>query len=199
MTATKAARPTAWLLARLLALLVLALAPAALARADDLGPAIGAAAPDIGARPDQNGKPHRLPDLMGKNGLVLFFFRSADWCPYCQAQLIDINTGVAEIEKRGYHIAGLSYDTPEILQTFTLKRHLTYTLLSDPKSEIINRYNLRDPQYPPGSRAYGVPRPIIFVLDTQGVIKAKLYEESFKNRPPVGAVISRLDELAGKS
>jgi len=196
MTATKAARPTAWLLARLLALLVLALAPAALARADDLGPAI---APDIGARPDQNGKPHRLPDLMGKNGLVLFFFRSADWCPYCQAQLIDINTGVAEIEKRGYHIAGLSYDTPEILQTFTLKRHLTYTLLSDPKSEIIDRYNLRDPQYPPGSRAYGVPRPIIFVLDTQGVIKAKLYEESFKNRPPVGAVISRLDELAGKS
>jgi peroxiredoxin len=199
MTATKAARPTAWLLARLLALLVLALAPAALARADDLGPAIGAAAPDIGARPDQNGKPHRLPDLMGKNGLVLFFFRSADWCPYCQAQLIDINTGVAEIEKRGYHLAGLSYDTPEILQTFTLKRHLTYTLLSDPKSEIIDRYNLRDPQYPPGSRAYGVPRPIIFVLDTQGVIKAKLYEESFKNRPPVGAVISRLDELAGKS
>jgi len=199
MTATKAARPTAWLLARLLALLVLALAPAALARADDLGPAIGAAAPDIGARPDQNGKPHRLPDLMGKNGLVLFFFRSADWCPYCQAQLIDINTGVAEIEKRGYHIAGLSYDTPEILQTFTLKRHLTYTLLSDPKSEIIDRYNLRDPQYPPGSRAYGVPRPIIFVLDTQGVIKAKLYEESFKNRPPVGAVISRLDEFAGKS
>ena len=209
MTATKAARPTAWLSAgllaglsarlsaSLLALLVLALAPAAWA--DDLGPAIGAAAPDIGARPDQNGKPHRLPDLMGKNGLVLFFFRSADWCPYCQAQLIDINTGVAEIEKRGYHLAGLSYDTPEILQTFTLKRHLTYTLLSDPKSEIIDRYNLRDPQYPPGSRASGVPRPIIFVLDAQGVIKAKLYEESFKNRPPVGAVISRLDELAGKS
>src|SRR6516225_12363820 len=199
MTATKAARPTAWLLARLLALLVLALAPAALARADDLGPAIGAAAPDIGARPDQNGKPHRLPDLMGKNGLVLFFFRSADWCPYCQAQLIDINTGVAEIEKRGYHIAGLSYDTPEILQVFTLKRHLTYTLLSDPKSEIIDRYNLRDPQYPPGSRAYGVPRPIIFVLDPQAVIKAKLYEESYRNRPPVTAVISKLDELGGRS
>ena len=211
MTVTKAVRPTAGLLAafsarlsarllaRLLALLVLALAPAAVAWADDLGPAIGTTAPDIGTRPDQTGKPHRLPDLMGKNGLVLFFFRSADWCPYCQAQLIDINTGVAEIEKRGYHIAGLSYDTPEILQTFTLKRHLTYTLLSDPRSEIIDRYNLRDPQYPPGSRAYGVPRPIIFVLDPQGVIKAKLYEESFKSRPPIGAVISRLDELAGKS
>jgi peroxiredoxin len=136
---------------------------------------------------------------MGKNGLVLFFFRSADWCPYCQAQLIDINGGIADIEKRGYHVAGLSYDSPEILQAFTVKRYLTYTLLSDPKSEIIDLYKLRDPQYPPGSRAYGVPRPIIFVLDAQRIIKAKLYEESFKNRPPVTAVISKLDELGGRS
>jgi peroxiredoxin len=186
--------------ASILALLVLVTAPPAVtAWAEDLGPAIGTTAPDIGTRLDQIGKPHRLPDLMGPNGLVLFFFRSADWCPYCQAQLIDMNGGIAEIEKRGYRVAGLSYDTPEILQAFTVKRHLTYTLLSDPKSEVIDRYNLRDPQYPPGSRAYGVPRPIIFILDLQAIIKAKLYEESFKNRPPVTAVISKLDELGGRS
>jgi peroxiredoxin len=167
--------------------------------AEDLGPRVGTTAPDIGTRLDQLGKPHRLPDLMGRNGLVLFFFRSADWCPYCQAQLIDINGGVKEIEKRGYHVVGLSYDSPEILEAFTAKRHLTYTLLSDPRSEVIDGYNLRDPQYPPGSRAYGVPRPIIFVLDPRAVIKAKLYEESFKNRPPVTSVISKLDELGGPS
>src|SRR6516162_5518758 len=167
--------------------------------AEHLGPAIGTTAPDIGTRLDQLGKPHRLPDLMGRNGLVLFFFRSADWCPYCQAQLIDVNGGVAEIEKRGYRVAGLSYDSPEILQAFTVKRHLTYTLLSDPKSEVIDRYKMRDPQYRPGSRAYGVPRPIIFILDPSAVIKAKLYEESFKNRPPVTAVIFKLDELGRPS
>jgi peroxiredoxin len=196
MTRFQAAPRVAWTLA----LLALAGAPLAVsALAEDLGPAIGTTAPDIGTRLDQIGKPHRLPDLMGRNGLVLFFFRSAEWCSYCQAQLIDVNRGVAEIEKRGYHVAGLSYDSAEILQGFTVKRHLTYTLLSDPKSEVINRYNLRDPQYPPGSRAYGVPRPIIFILDPQAAIKAKLYEESFKNRPPVTAVISKLDELAGGS
>jgi peroxiredoxin len=167
--------------------------------AEDLGPPVGAKAPDIGTRLDQTGKPRQLTDLMGKDGLVLFFFRSADWCPYCQAQLIDINGGVADIEKRGYHVAGLSYDSPEILQAFTVKRHLTYTLLSDPKSEIIDLYKLRDPQYPPGSRAYGVPRPIIFILDAKATIKAKLYEESFKNRPPVTEVISKLGELGGRS
>src|SRR5690349_24958353 len=167
--------------------------------AEDLGPAIGTKAPDIGTRLDQSSKPHELSDLMGQNGLVLFFYRSADWCPFCQAQLVEINTGVAEIEKRGYPVAGLSYDSPEILQATTVKRQLKYTLLSDPKSEIIDRYNLRDPQYPPGNRAYGVPRAIIFVLDAQGVIKAKFFEDNFKYRPRITTVISKLDELGGRS
>src|SRR5271169_7228341 len=167
--------------------------------ADDLGPPVGTKAPDIGTRLDQTGKPRTLADLMGKNGLVLLFFRSADWCPFCKAQLIDVNGGVAEIQKRGYGLAALSYDSPEILAAFTAKRNIAYTLLSDPKSEVIDRYKLRDPQYPPGNRAYGVPRPIIFVLDPDGIIKAKLYEESFKDRPPVTAVISKLDALGGHS
>jgi len=190
---------TAMRVASVLVLLVVVGGPLGFAWANDLGPAIGTTAPDIGTRLDQRGKPHQLSDLMGRNGLVLFFFRSAGWCPYCQAQLIDVNSGIAEIEKRGYHVAGLSYDDPEVLQAFTLKRDLTYTLLSDPKSEVIDRYNLRDPQYPPGNRAYGVPRPIIFILDPRDTIKAKLYEESFKNRPPITAVTSKLDELAGHS
>jgi peroxiredoxin len=167
--------------------------------ADDLGPPVGTKAPDIGTPLDQTEHPRSLADLTGRNGLVLLFFRSADWCPFCKAQLIDINGGVAEIEKRGYNVAGLSYDSPEILAAFTAKRDIAYTLLSDPKSEVIDRYKLRDPQYPPGSRAYGVPRPIIFILDTSGTIKAKLYEESYKDRPPVTSVISKLDELGGHS
>ena len=106
-------------LAYAFALLFLAGGPLSVsASAEDLGPPVGTKAPDIGTRLDQTGKP-RLADLMGKNGLVLMFFRSADWCPYCQAQLIDVNGGVAEIEKRGYHVAALSYDSPEILQAFT--------------------------------------------------------------------------------
>ena len=180
-------------------LLLLAGVLSVAASAEDLGPPVGTKAPDIGTRLDQTSKPRMLADLTGRNGLVLMFFRSAEWCPYCQAQLIDMNGGVAEIEKRGYRVAGLSYDSPEILQSFTIKRHIAYTLLSDPKSEVIDLYKLRDPHYPPGSKAYGVPRPVIFLVDASGIIKAKLYEESFKARPPVTAVISKLDELGPRS
>ena len=166
------------------------------ASAEDLGPPLGSVAPEIGTRLDQNGKSRTFADLVGQNGLILTFFRSADWCPFCQAQLIDLNGGLKEVEKRGYHIAALSYDSPEILQAFTVKRRIAYTFLSDPKSEVIDLYKLRDPQYRPGSRAYGVPRPITFILNHDRVIKSKLYEESYRDRPPVTAVISKLDELA---
>ena len=167
--------------------------------AEDLGPPVGLIAPDIGTRLDQSGVPRTLADVMGSKGLVLMFFRSSDWCPFCKAQLIDMNSGAAEIEKRGFRIAALSYDSPETLRAFADKREISFTFLSDPKSEVIDLYKLRDPQYPPGNRAYGVPRPIIFILDKNGIIRSKLYEESFKVRPPVSAVITALDALAAKS
>ena len=162
----------------------------------DLGPAMNAKAPDIGTPPDQTGTPRALASLMGEKGMVLFFFRSADWCPFCQAQMMDLNTAVAGIERRGYKMAGISYDSPAVLKTFIEKRNIGYTLLSDPKSVVIDRYKLRDPQYPPGNFAYGVPRPIIFILDKNGVIKAKLYEETYTKRPPATLVIETLDRLA---
>ena len=50
------------------------------AQNDDLktGPAIGARVPDFELG-DQHGKQWSLRDLMGPNGLLLVFTRSADW------------------------------------------------------------------------------------------------------------------------
>jgi len=167
-----------------------------MAAAPELSPPIGAKVPDIGTPPDQTGAPRSLSSLMGEKGMVLFFFRSADWCPFCQAQMMDLNTAVAAIERRGYKMAGISFDSPKILSTFIERRGIKYTLLSDPKSEIIDRYKLRDPQYAQGSFAYGVPRPIIFVLDRNGTIKAKLYEETYQKRPPAMLLVETLDKVA---
>jgi hypothetical protein len=43
-----------------------------------LGPQVGDAAPGF-TLPDQAGLEHTLKSLMGPRGLVLVFFRSADW------------------------------------------------------------------------------------------------------------------------
>ncbi len=42
------------------------------------GPEIGAKTPDF-ALPDQSGRTRSLASLAGKNGLLLYFVRSADW------------------------------------------------------------------------------------------------------------------------
>lgn len=48
------------------------------APAFDPGPAVGQPLPSFEAR-DQDGKLRTLESLKGPNGLVLVFFRSADW------------------------------------------------------------------------------------------------------------------------
>lgn len=45
---------------------------------DRLGPQVGDIVPDVAAV-DQFGRTQTLPSLMGANGLMLFFNRSADW------------------------------------------------------------------------------------------------------------------------
>lgn len=165
----------------------------------ELGPPIGAKAPDIGSLADQKGTARSLSSLMGEKGVVLFFVRSADWCPFCQAQMIDLNGAFETIERRGYKMASISYDNPQILSTFTERRGIKYTMLSDPGSKIIDLYKLRDPQYQPGSFAYGVPRPIIFIIDKSGTIKAKLYEETYQRRPPAALVVETLDKVAART
>ena len=51
---------------------------AAIFQSPDLGPAKGSKIPSFELR-DQNGQTRTLQSLMGPKGLMLVFFRSADW------------------------------------------------------------------------------------------------------------------------
>lgn len=50
----------------------------ALPNVQQLGPQVGSRVPDF-TLTDQRGQPRTLASLMGRNGLMLVFFRSADW------------------------------------------------------------------------------------------------------------------------
>jgi hypothetical protein len=59
--------------------IVLAVAVAALpAQEIKTGPAVGQTVPSFSAT-DQDGQTRTLPSIMGQNGAMLVFFRSADW------------------------------------------------------------------------------------------------------------------------
>lgn len=174
--------------------LLIAILPVSAWAGIDIGPPVGSTAPALHAL-DKSGKAVTLADVSGTSGLVLVFVRSAAWCPFCQKQMIDLKAAQGPLAQRGYALAALSYDAPEVLAAFAVKQGIGYALLSDEKSAIIDAYGIRDPQYPPTSRAYGVPKPGIFVIDSRGVIRAKLAEEGYKNRPPVESLIEALDGI----
>ena len=171
------------------------LPPAALSAAAPFGPRVGTKGPPIPPLADQDGRLRRVADLAGPSGLVLMFYRSVGWCPYCQAQIIAMQAGQAEFERRGYRVAGISYEAPAVNKAFTERRAITYPLLSDTGAKVIEAWGLRDPQYPEGHRAFGVPRPVIYVIDRQNTIRAALAESTYQNRPPVAEVTKAIDAL----
>ncbi len=175
-------------------LAALALLLPASASAFDVGPAVGAKVPAISAK-DVGGKGVTIKSLSDKNGVVLVFFRSAKWCPYCQKQLMELKDAQAPLAQRGYKLVALSYDDAEVLTKFTAQRQIPFQFLSDQGSVTIDAFKLRDPQYKEGSFAYGVPMPSIFVISPKGIVQAKLAEEGYKTRPPVAAVLGAVDSV----
>ncbi len=61
----------------------------------------------------------------------------------------------------------------ETLKKFVKKRDIKYTLLSDPKSKTIDAYRIRNKKVR-SPRQDGIPHPTTFVVDKDGIIRAKL-------------------------
>jgi peroxiredoxin len=159
------------------------------------GPSVGEAIPANFLTRDMTGAERRLDDLVGENGLVLVFNRSADWCSYCQGQMVELRSIQGDLEQRGYTLATISYDAPAILADFAAREDIGYTMLSDEGAAMIEAFDLRDPQYAEGSFAYGVPRPTIMVIGTDGIVQAKMVETDYRIRPEPADIVAAVDAL----
>ncbi len=168
-------------------------APALAQTAPDSASMVGKKAPLKLALKDAAGKPTTLAQQMGKKGLVLVLTRSAAWCPYCKAQLIGLRDIQSGLSQRGYALAGLSYDAPEVLAKFGAERAIGYTLLSDKGSRMIDALGMRDPQYAAGSFAHGVPRATILVIAPDGTVSARKIASDYKVRPSNADILAMVD------
>jgi len=154
-----------------------------------LGPQVGQTLPDFEAK-DQNGRSWTRDALKGPKGLVLVLFRSADWCPYCKGQLVELQRQVEALRAQGFGVAALSYDTQEILKDFATRRAITYPLLSDPDSKIIRAFGLiNEVDYPPGHQFHGIPYPGTFVADAKGVVTRKEFEQPYQERRTAASLL----------
>ncbi len=139
----------------------------------------GVKAPQI-ALADQAGKPQSFNTLTGSNGLLLLFFRSADWCPFCKGQLVDLERAQKLFAAKGINVAGVSYDSPQVLAEFSQRKSITYPLLSDSSSRLIDAFGVRNVEAT-GAQA-GIPVPGYYLISQQGIIEKRFFEDGYINR-----------------
>lgn len=153
------------------------------------GPAVGTQFPHDLAAPDQSGRQQDLKALMGEKGVVVFFVRSADWCPVCKGQLVDVNRHYGRFRDLGLNVVSVSVDPVETIAAFAAAQEVAYSMLADPTGDINLRLGIRDEQYPVGSAAFGVPQPILYVLDQVGTIRLRYMEPTYRTRPDLSVVL----------
>jgi len=161
----------------------------------DRGPAVGQMTPSNLAVINQDGEPTNFAALTGDKGLVLVFVRSLKWCPFCKKQVQELAPAVADIEARGYNLVALSYDSLKDIQRFVEDNEISFSVLSDRKSAVIDAFDIRNEQFGKAHFANGVPHPMIFVIGKDKIIQAKLAEEGYKARPPITVILETLDGL----
>jgi AhpC/TSA family/Disulphide bond corrector protein DsbC len=120
---------------------------------------------------------------------------------------VELEQNVAQFEKLGLKVAGLSYDTPAVLKNFADRKGIHFPLLADPDSKIITELGLLNEEVPKSSPFFGVPYPGVYILDAKGNVSAKYFEDDFRQRFTAADILvqrfgvvpeSRKTEIEGK-
>lgn len=139
--------------------------------------------------PDENGRPVRLDDHLGRGPLVLVFYRG-DWCPYCNAQLAGYLRHLDRLDRLGAGVLAISVDAVADAAALKSKLALPFPVLSDPGGEVIDRYAGTEERLRDG---VAIGRPATFVLDRHGSIAWSHVGADFADRPLVSEVLEQLE------
>lgn len=161
--------------------------PTAAAAAEVPGLKVGTPAPSFTLK-NSAGQEVALSAALKRGKVALVFVRSADWCPFCRKQLQQLQQNLGAIEAAGIQVIALSYDSPGTNAAAVAKLGLTFPLLSDEGSKIIDAYGIRNTEAK--GRSAGVPHPVLFILDQQGTIRAKLARDNYRDRPESAELIA---------
>jgi hypothetical protein len=107
---------------------------------------------------------------------------------------VELQGRLAEIRKAGMSVVAISYDPVATLADFSARRGITFPLLSDPGSETIKRYGILNTTVDAKNPLYGYPFPGTFIVDRQGVVTSRYFEEAYQERDTVSSILVRLGQ-----
>jgi peroxiredoxin Q/BCP len=96
-----------------------------------------------------------------------------------------------EFEARGVRVVAISSDPADVLKRHRERNGFTFPLLSDPKAEVIRRYDLLHEHAGPGHA--DIARPGEFLIDRTGTVRWVNLTESITTRARPDQVLTTLD------
>lgn len=153
-------------------------------------PSEGKKAPAFTAK-NTNGENTKLADLVGKNGLVLYFY-PRDSTPGCTTEACDFRDNLARLQKLGYKVVGISRDDTKSHQKFTEKQGLNFPLISDEDGTICEKYGVWQEKQFMGKKHMGIVRTT-FLLDSS--LKVLKVYEKVKVAGHVDAIMEDIKKL----
>ncbi|MCS6980072.1 MAG: peroxiredoxin [Flavobacteriales bacterium] len=119
-------------------------------------------APDF-TLPNQDGRPVRLGDYLGRQPVVLFFY-PGDFTPGCTREACAFRDVHAELSQAGVAVFGISADSVEKHKRFKDAYQLPYDLLSDAQEQVAKLYGV--------GRTFFLKDRVTFVINKEGLVVA---------------------------
>ncbi|MCG9737800.1 AhpC/TSA family protein [Shewanella insulae] len=150
---------------------------------------------------DLQGKSVDLQQMLQGKPSVLFFYRGG-WCPFCNAQMGQLQAIEKDLLKMGFQLIGISPDAPQELRASMTKNDLNYTLVSDvnlnamrafglayfTSQSISDRYmakmKLKNKLWKnaAGEERLVLPVPAVYITDKTGLVHFQYINPNYKVR-----------------
>ncbi len=93
------------------------------------------------------------------------------------------------IKAQGFGLAAISYDSVAILKNFADRKGITFPLLSDPESKIIQSFGILNQSAPKNTPFSGIPYPGTYLVRPNGVVMSKFFVDDFKERDTAAEIL----------
>jgi peroxiredoxin len=146
---------------------------------------VGKKAPDFTLPSDSWDNKISLENVRREGPVVLFFY-PGDWSSVCTDQMGQLQEEIRRFEEKGAKVMGISVDSPWSHRAWAEERGISFPLLSDFQRQVVEDYGVR--------HEAGFPERAYFVIDEEGVVRAKKIEDSPSDQPEIEAVLEDLEK-----
>lgn len=139
---------------------------------------VGDKAPDLLGL-DADGKQVRLSDYPGKK--IILYFYPKDSTSGCTAEACSMRDNMAELDKDGYQVIGVSVDNAESHKKFAAKNSLTFPLIADIEHNLVEQMGVWGEKSMYGRKYMGTQRTT-FIIGPDGTVEHIFLPKQIKTK-----------------